>query len=560
MTVSTYDDGNSEGGASPPIDRPMDTTRRSGLSKAIKQSIPQFILDEYPLMVEFLEAYYEWMDQQGNPLEFMQNAPRYFDVDTTTAEFLEHFKSNFLYGFPKNLYVHEDRRIDETALVKNIRQFYQIKGNEKSIQLLFKIITDSDILIEYPRELMFNISSANYVNYHKMCVLKDYANQSAGFDPTKVDGLILNQYEGVVTVTASATMLAAYDVSEAGREYTVFLVSNPTGRFTASSSSPVELVQNGQAFRFYLVDITTGASVVSGGAGYAVGEFLTFGTATGDRIRGFVSRTDAQGKIEAVSLFSNPVVYRGSTGFAVSSPYGTGAALSLNTGPVSSSVQSYLNDKNLLGGSSRIQDSFRYQQFSYVVKSRRSLEEYLDAVRRVIHPSGFILFNELHNNIYSLRPTEYKTRAMAYERTSIGSYARYGLKSTDGAGDTGGWNPWLGAGDPNPTKSWGQVFGVWTDATGAVNPSDRLSEHPNRLYRPYDAAYSEDSLSATGSVPFAPGITFLPNPDETQIAGVTVWVVMPHPATRKITEIPEGTEFRNITIEQMLRLPVPVLT
>lgn len=557
MTVSIYDDGNSEGGISPPIDRPMDTTRRSGLSKAVKQSIPQFILDEYPLMVEFLEAYYEWMDQQGNPLEFMQNAPRYFDVDTTTAEFLEHFKSNFLYGFPKNLYVHQDKRIDETVLVKNIRQFYQIKGNEKSIQLLFKIITDSDILIEYPRELMFNISSANYVNYHKMCVLKDYANQSAGFDPTKVDGLVLNQYEGVVTVTASATMLAAYDVSEAGSEYTVFLVSNPTGRFVASSSSPVELVQNGQAFRFYLVDITSGASVVSGGAGYAVGEFLTFGSATGDRIRGFVSRTDAQGKIEAVSLFSNPVVYRGSTAFAISSPYGTGAALSLDTGPVSSSVQSYLDDKNLLGGSSRIQDSFRYQQFSYVVKSRRSLEEYLDAVRQVIHPSGFILFNELHNNIYSLRPTEYKTRAMAYERTSIGSYAGYALKLIDGGGDTGGWNPDF-FGNPNPGAFWGQVFGVWSDATGAVNPSDRLSNADiPKEYRAYDAEYND--LSATGSVPFAPGITFLPNPDETQIAGVTVWIVMPHPAERK-GEIPKGTSFADIKIEQMLRLPVPVIT
>ena len=67
-----------------PADRPIDTTRKSGASVVFKQSTPAFILDEYPLFVEFLEAYYEWLDQEGNPIEFLSNGNKYFDIDNTS--------------------------------------------------------------------------------------------------------------------------------------------------------------------------------------------------------------------------------------------------------------------------------------------------------------------------------------------------------------------------------------------------------------------------------------------------------------------------------------------
>ena len=117
----------------------MDTTRRSGYSKIIRQAVPNFILDEYPLFTDFLEAYYEWLDQYGNPIEFLQNGGRNFDIDTTADKFLTHFKSTYLDGFPKNLAIHNDNTLDERTLIKNIREFYKIKGNEKSIQLLLSI-------------------------------------------------------------------------------------------------------------------------------------------------------------------------------------------------------------------------------------------------------------------------------------------------------------------------------------------------------------------------------------------------------------------------------------
>jgi hypothetical protein len=100
-----------------PLDRPMDTTRRSGVSKIFKQSVPSFIIDEYPLFLDFLEAYYEWLDQHGNPIEVLQNGHRNFDIDTTADKFLEHFKSNFLYGFPKRLASAEGRTLNERTLI-----------------------------------------------------------------------------------------------------------------------------------------------------------------------------------------------------------------------------------------------------------------------------------------------------------------------------------------------------------------------------------------------------------------------------------------------------------
>jgi hypothetical protein len=525
-----------------PLDRSIDTSRRSGYSKLFKQSVPRFILEEYPLFIDFLEAYYEWLDQHGNPIEFLQNGTKYFDIDKTSEEFLQHFKSVYLDGFPKNLEVHDETVLDERTLIKNIREFYKIKGNEKSIQLLFKIVADTDSSIEYPREYIFNISSGNYRNYYQIYVLKDYSNISLGFDLTNVKGLQLHQYEGFTNLIASATIDSIHEISSNGKEYYVITVNNPSGTFIESDFSPIQLTQNGIEFKFYPVPNVSSLEIINGGTGYAVGDFFTVGNTGQEHIKGFIYQTDQEGTITKVKIFKNPVNYNGSDTLRIDSPFGTGANFSVTTSVITDVIQEYQDNKNLLSRVSKIQDSFEYQQFSYVVKSKRSFEDYIDAIKNVIHPSGFVIFNSLYNNIFTERPTEYKTRILAYERTSIGSYASYFPGSNTGYGSLTPWNPTF-PGDPNQRKTWGKVFSFWPGKTNV---------NPNALPNCCTGAYE------TGD--FAPNITYLANPSESQFSGITHWITYPHPAVRGMATVPIGSTFGGIKLQEVLRMPVPIIS
>jgi hypothetical protein len=51
--------------------------------------------------------------------------------------------------------------------------------------------------------------------------------------------------------------------------------------------------------------------------------------------------------------------------------------------------------RGLIDNSNRIQDSFFYQEFSYAIKSRRTLDKYKDIAKKVIHPAGIALFGLL---------------------------------------------------------------------------------------------------------------------------------------------------------------------
>ena len=529
---------------STPLDRPMDTTRRSGYSKIIRQAVPNFILDEYPLFTDFLEAYYEWLDRYGNPIEFLQNGGRNFDIDTTADKFLTHFKSTYLDGFPKNLAIHNDNTLDERTLIKNIREFYKIKGNEKSIQLLYKIISDSDTTIEYPRDYIFVLSSGNYKDYHQIYLLKDYTNIANGFDITTLKGLQANQYEGLVVLVGSSTIDDIHEISYNGKEYYVLRVTNPSGTFTESDFSPIQIEQNGVVYSHYAVPSVSGLSIVNGGSGYNVGEFFTIGSTGAEHIRGFLSSTDENGKITKVRIFSNPVNYGGSSTLVIDSPFGTGGSFSVQRSILSDPVEEYENNKNLLSRVSRIQDSFEYQQFSYVVKSKRSLEEYTEAIKQVVHPAGFVVFNALYDNIESIRPSEFMTRVKAYDTTSLGAYAQYMMENRSGAGSTLPWNTSYG-GEPAPLfeHRWGYVFSSWTGRT-SVNPDE----------------VGDAGGTATQYGKFIPnGVVnnaVLPNILQDQFVGITHWMTFPHPAGRGVTAIPPGTSFAAIKLNDFLQLPV----
>lgn len=55
----------------------------------------------------------------------------------------------------------------------------------------------------------------------------------------------------------------------------------------------------------------------------------------------------------------------------------------------------YNDNKGFLSDRIKLQDSYFYQQFSYVVRTGNNLSVWADAFNRLVHPSGFVFFGEI---------------------------------------------------------------------------------------------------------------------------------------------------------------------
>ncbi len=132
-----------------------DNTKTSLL---IPYQLPAYIRDDpaYGNFVLFLQAYYEWMEREGQVTNRSKNILNYTDIDNTTTEFIDYFINDFLPFFPKDIL------IDKARAVKYAKQFYQAKGTPASYKFLFKILYNSDFDVFYTKESVLRASAGTW--------------------------------------------------------------------------------------------------------------------------------------------------------------------------------------------------------------------------------------------------------------------------------------------------------------------------------------------------------------------------------------------------------------
>jgi hypothetical protein len=72
---------------------------------------------------------------------------------------LKHYQNQYLQGFP---YTEILSNIDKITLIKNIKEFYQLKGTSLSVEFLFRVIFNEEITLRYPREYVIKPSYSNW--------------------------------------------------------------------------------------------------------------------------------------------------------------------------------------------------------------------------------------------------------------------------------------------------------------------------------------------------------------------------------------------------------------
>lgn len=135
----------------------MDFKQEKYISNLISNQFPSFYQEEGETFIQFVRAYYEWMEQEGNPIGEARRLMDYRDIDNTLEPFLEHFQKEYLYGIPFNIIA------NKRFLLKHILDVYRSKGTIQCYKLLFRLIYNEDVEVYLPSYDMLRISDGTWI-------------------------------------------------------------------------------------------------------------------------------------------------------------------------------------------------------------------------------------------------------------------------------------------------------------------------------------------------------------------------------------------------------------
>jgi hypothetical protein len=133
--------------------------------------LPAYIRDDpnYANFVLFLQAYYEWLEQQDNVTDVSKNLLNYKDIDSLESanvalsgssavveQFIDYFENDFLSYFPTNILA------NQTEVIKLAKQLYQSKGTPASYKFLFRILYNSDVDFFNTKDAVLKASSGTW--------------------------------------------------------------------------------------------------------------------------------------------------------------------------------------------------------------------------------------------------------------------------------------------------------------------------------------------------------------------------------------------------------------
>ena len=239
------------------------------ISNLIASQFPSFYNEQGPELIAFLEAYYEWLEETGNPLFYARNLLELSDIDYTLDQFVIHFKNTYLEGLQYKT------EADVSLVVKKIVDLYRAKGNIRAIKLLFQLVFGEDIDVYFPGKDVFKTSDGTWVQ-------PVYIEVSAS--------PLLSSYVGktIKGVTSGATAVVDSLVKRRfGSKYVdLFYITNVFGEFITGEILSLNGVVIGAPT---MTGSLSEVLVLNGGRGYKVGDIVYISSEFGREATGRVS-------------------------------------------------------------------------------------------------------------------------------------------------------------------------------------------------------------------------------------------------------------------------------
>lgn len=321
------------------------------LAPLVKRQFPSFYAEEADNFLQFIKAYYEWMDEQGAEHK-KRRLGEYRDIDETLDEYLDYFMKKYMHGIPKNIL--SDKRL----LEKHILDIYRSKGSSEGLKLLFRLLYDKDIEIYVPQVDMLRTSDGKWSERNYIEVISK--NSSTHFS-------YLNKFITGSTSKAIAFVDDAIEFSIGNQVVNVLYISDiqlgPTGSTFMIGEKLLhdDLVIDDASM---ILGSACGAFVDSSGPENAIGDLLETTHGSGknlkfnvksllnsDLSKGFISFKIVNGGNGYLANSNISISYKTAT---------TGSGASFRIGSIKDTVQIQYNDNMLSGAVSTALNSLDY--------------------------------------------------------------------------------------------------------------------------------------------------------------------------------------------------------
>ena len=302
-------------------------TAAVSIKSTIPSKVPHFIQEDHPLFVAFVEAYYEYLDQENGPNKFIQNASSYISPKDSLDEFVSNFFEE-LKQIPRTVIA------DKRLLAEHIFELYQAKGTVKGLELLFRMMFNESIDVYFPKSDMLRVSDGKWA---RDVAFRVTVNQGDIY--TLIGNRIIQrEIDGTIFATAYVENVIGREFYNNKQYYDVvvnpnsitgnFLIDYPivfgedislnielSSRFSATKNRGSgyrigDLVFTEDAYNLQAsVDSILPGSIedvliIDGGTGHYVGEKFTITSSTGNFADIRVKTIGSSGKVTSVDIVS----------------------------------------------------------------------------------------------------------------------------------------------------------------------------------------------------------------------------------------------------------------
>lgn len=179
------------------------------VSALIYQQVPEYVREEYPVFISFLEAYYEFLETkqgtQKNDLMAQAKDLRYItDVDESIDDFERNFFESFAYLLPR------DVSVDKSFLIKNLLPLYLSKGSENSFKFLFRLLFGQELEIKYPKNDILRVSDGKWQIDNALKVSNEINSIHTGDGTTKTFKLLGQFDANEITVYINGSVTTSF--------------------------------------------------------------------------------------------------------------------------------------------------------------------------------------------------------------------------------------------------------------------------------------------------------------------------------------------------------------
>jgi hypothetical protein len=417
---------------------------KTPISVALERQIPEYIRGEYELFVNFIKAYYEFLDQtQQRDLEDIRS------ISNTLDEFVIRFKKELSVLFPTNTLA------NERFILERIREFYKARGSKESYQFLFKALFNKDADIFYPSTQILRASDGKWIQ--EKSVFVEYGDGNL----FNLSGKIIQIKTAQKTINVFCTRVVYYRANI----YEVFIER----AYTQDISIGDKVSSSNENDFGSILPCPAKYTIANEGSGFEVGKLYNLKTESGDGSIIKITKIGSNGSIKKIQIISFGLDYKstfyaklsnksltafpyrhpipgpyldGTNGFVdygyinkqdyfyydkfytpagntaekvfyadgtyVGEIVGSFYTNSSNTNVIDSSAAEikielgavavypgyYEASDGFISDSCFIQDGKYYQLFSYVIKVEQQIDSYYDIVKELLHPAGLHLFAE----------------------------------------------------------------------------------------------------------------------------------------------------------------------